>query len=131
MIDEKYVKALEERNVELWKKIDELQMKLAMTEVERVAYRIMLNKDRQSSTFDKVLDFAAMMRYKLSVNEDKGGWDNCSPSWLRGRVDEELKEFDWAMLHGELKDVVEEAADVANFLMMLIDKKAQETDGDE
>lgn len=68
--------------------------------------------------------FCGEMRKKLRENEHKRGWDDCSIHYLIGRLHQEIYE-----LHNEIfaqkKDsikIVREAADVANFCMMIAEK---------
>lgn len=69
-----------------------------------------------------VREFAEAMEAKLKANDRKGGWERMTPSWLRRRLDTELREFDRARKAGRpVSEVLAEAADVANFLMMLAD----------
>lgn len=78
--------------------------------------------------------FAEQMEAKLRENEDKGGWDGESEDYFLRRAREELKELDAAITKfwdesqnpesrlGDFtpkQEIVREAADVANFLMML------------
>ena len=67
---------------------------------------------------------------KLEANDDREGWDECSDVWLIARLREETKELAEACRQGRWSDVLEEAADVANFAMMLADnalRRAGET----
>lgn len=69
-----------------------------------------------------VREFAEAMEAKLKANDHKGGWERMTPSWLRRRLDTELREFDRARKAGQpAVEVLAEAADAANFLMMLAD----------
>lgn len=67
-------------------------------------------------------DFANRMEHKLRQNDHKGGWQDCASDWLLRRLEEELQELRIALATGTLLDVEEEAADVANFAMMLADQ---------
>ena len=60
--------------------------------------------------------FAEAMERKLRENDYKGGWKDCPEDYLMTRITDELEEL-------EAKDssILDEAADVANFLMMLCD----------
>ncbi|MGE7271378.1 hypothetical protein ACQKK5_07950 [Brevibacillus panacihumi] len=59
--------------------------------------------------------FAEEMEKKLRENDHKGGWEDCDILWLYGRLLEEVDEL--AAAEGD--DIVREAADVANFAMMI------------
>lgn len=70
--------------------------------------------------------FAEQMEKKLRENEGKGGWDNCNIYWLIQRIREETNELLSAVnLHRDLgatkENIIREAADVANFAMMMAD----------
>jgi hypothetical protein len=77
-----------------------------------------------------VLRFAQQMEKKLRAHDDKGGWDKCSVIWLEKRMKEELHELEGAMLAGAPDDIDDEAADVANFLMMISENLRKEWDVD-
>jgi NTP pyrophosphatase (non-canonical NTP hydrolase) len=67
----------------------------------------------------KVLRFSGEMVEKLALNDHKGGWDGEDPAWLLDRLQEELNELREAVEVGG--DVIGEAADVANFALMVAD----------
>lgn len=78
-----------------------------------------------SPTWPLVLRFAKLMEAKLEKNRHKGdhhSWRKESTNDLWERVCEELGELDSAILKQSLQGVAYEAADVANFLMMIADK---------
>jgi len=73
-----------------------------------------------------VIRFAAAMEEKLTENDAKGGWQGCTLKWLLNRLRQETSELsnalDRASKSTKAKDadaVLSEAADVANFAMML------------
>lgn len=74
--------------------------------------------------------FAEQMEQKLQANDHKPDWervDRDELDWLFIRLLEEALELHKAALYAgqgpwTKKDVVEEAADVANFAMMIADK---------
>jgi NTP pyrophosphatase (non-canonical NTP hydrolase) len=78
-----------------------------------------------SPTWPHVLRFAKIMEYKLSLNRHKGdrrGWLDSEVFSLLDRVDDEIEELNEAI--GNLEPaakVIVEAADVANFAMMIAD----------
>ena len=63
--------------------------------------------------------FARQMEAKLRENDHKGGWDDCELGWLLRRLGQEVGELRRALK--KEKHVVREAADVANFAMMIAD----------
>jgi NTP pyrophosphatase (non-canonical NTP hydrolase) len=83
----------------------------------------------------KVAWFSELMEKELVENIYKGGWDDANLLWLQARLSEELGElsrllvrFHWptgGVISGENTTVkrraIEEAADVANFAMMIAD----------
>lgn len=69
----------------------------------------------------QVLWFARQMERKLRENDHKGGWEDCSPSELVSRIGLEYTEILVAMQQGSRRAMADEAADVANFAMMIAD----------
>lgn len=74
----------------------------------------------------EVAAFAILMEAKLRKNDHKGHWRNCRPSDLYRRMLEEIEELrvvliEHAMSGGRETDIGDEAADVANFAMMVAD----------
>lgn len=73
----------------------------------------------------EVKEFAQAMERELRNNAHKGGWENCTSEYLWLRVNSELGELADVLSHGntdaQKKKYLAEAADVANFLMMLCD----------
>jgi NTP pyrophosphatase (non-canonical NTP hydrolase) len=88
----------------------------------------------------EVLVFAQAMERQLRANDEKGGWDQETLSWLFGSLQEEVEELQEVLGLGKCTPcrcgsfppskvnpaaVVREAADVANFAMMLADNAAK------
>jgi len=67
----------------------------------------------------EVLAFACLMERQLRANDHKPGWKNDSPYALHHRLEQESKELWHAFAQGG--DIGVEAADVANFGMMVAD----------
>ena len=68
--------------------------------------------------------FAEQMELQLRANDWKGGWDDCPLAYLNGRLREETVELKWAIFppsEADREQVAHEAADVANFAMMIAD----------
>ena len=67
------------------------------------------------------------MEFKLSQNRKKGdaaGWRKDGAAKLQDRLDDEIEELNGALWNGvkpDKRDVLLEAADVANFSMMIAD----------
>lgn len=72
----------------------------------------------------KVQKFAEAMQEKLWENRHKGGWKNCTPEYLEIRLREETEE----LISCDDEDFLDEAADAANFIMMMCDNKGLLTD---
>ena len=71
---------------------------------------------------EHVIAFAAAIQRELDNNRHKGGWHGCQISWLRKRLKQELGELERAVKSKQPADVVlSEAADAANFAMMIAD----------
>ncbi len=68
----------------------------------------------------EVLRFAEAMERKLRKNDYKSGWKDCDLFYLEDRLKKELSEF-MKTLANQSNRMEGEAADVANFLMMLVD----------
>lgn len=69
--------------------------------------------------------FAEEMEAKLAANDHKPDWRNFAPEYLLARLHDEMVELAKAMWDHEYGldvDVVAEAADVANFAMMIADR---------
>jgi NTP pyrophosphatase (non-canonical NTP hydrolase) len=91
----------------------------------------------ESPPRDEVLWFAQEMERKLKVNDYKGHWDNCEFSYLSRRLNQETGELRRALQRFKnlpegpayeesamvaASHVIAEAADVANFAMMIADQ---------
>lgn len=80
------------------------------------------NQPRLNAPRREVRTFAERMERALRANEHKGGWQAMAPEQLYLRVieelDELLKEIQW---NGDPEKIAAEAADAANFLMMIAD----------
>jgi len=75
---------------------------------------------------DSVVKFMFDMEDQLRANEHKGGWKHLDDSYLLARLMEELGELAVAIEYGtNKKEIIREAADVANFAMMIADKCSQ------
>jgi NTP pyrophosphatase (non-canonical NTP hydrolase) len=77
---------------------------------------------------EQVQWFAEQMEKKLQENDRKGGWEGCNLHWLIERIEIETKELRTAVnLYMSLRDpkekinIIKEAADIANFAMMIAD----------
>lgn len=74
-------------------------------------------------------EFAEEMERRLRANDHKNGWECCSRSYLRGRLLDELGELMDALEANDGRAVTHEAADVANFAMMLASTEAADVEG--
>lgn len=78
----------------------------------------------ESRTLPVVLAFARRMEAKLAKNRhkgDRGGWLKDTPSALLRRLKVETNELEKAIQSNSCGDIANEAADVANFAMMIAD----------
>lgn len=66
--------------------------------------------------------FANEMERQLQENDHKSGWDTLSLKWLLNRLRQETQELERAIAKGT--GITDEAADVANFAMMIADNSA-------
>jgi len=74
----------------------------------------------------EVAAFAVAMEERLRANDHKGGWRDCDPWWLLRRIFDEYRELRVAFVRcnmgqGEREEILREAADVANFCLMVAD----------
>ena len=63
------------------------------------------------------------MEAKLRENDHKGGWQGDTATSLLKRLREETDEVEQALMAWEPELVLREAADVANFAMMIADNR--------
>jgi NTP pyrophosphatase (non-canonical NTP hydrolase) len=70
----------------------------------------------------EVIAFADAMEAKLRVNDYKGGWKHSPTAWLIARLIQEVGELAVSIAGDFDEDVLYEAADVANFAMMIVDR---------
>lgn len=69
--------------------------------------------------------FAEQMESKLLANDHKADWHDSDTEYLMGRLLQEVLELHQAYLSTcPNEEVVKEAADVANFAMMIADRVA-------
>jgi NTP pyrophosphatase (non-canonical NTP hydrolase) len=87
-----------------------------LTEAQRAKIR-----ERLVSLRPEVALFALEMERKLQENDHKGGWSRCTKQYLSMRLTQEREELRRAVERGDPNDIRREAADVANFAMMLAD----------
>lgn len=67
-----------------------------------------------------IFRFAEAMSTELANNRHKGGWEGCTFKYLLNRAKQELAELERAVKANESPEaVLSEAADVANFCMMI------------
>jgi len=72
---------------------------------------------------EALADFTTHMRHKLLCVRHRPHWKESSIAFLLARAKEELVELEEAIASGDRKAVVREAADVANFIMMISDNE--------
>jgi NTP pyrophosphatase (non-canonical NTP hydrolase) len=65
--------------------------------------------------------FSNDMYIKLRENAHKAHWNTVTTEWLLNRCIEELEELKEAVTNEDPGEIVREAADVANFAMMIAD----------
>lgn len=98
---------------------DELESRLAA--LEAFAEKVRVNGE---PVRDSVLAFACDMERRLRANDHKGGWQDCGLFQLHDRLFDEWRELFVAIRTEE--NIVGEAADVANFAMMIADLAAHD-----
>jgi NTP pyrophosphatase (non-canonical NTP hydrolase) len=72
---------------------------------------------------EKITLFSRAMLEKLNENSNKGSWESCELDYLFCRLQEEVRELQHAVYENSspLDAIRREAADVANFVMMIAD----------
>jgi len=70
---------------------------------------------------EAVANFSTHMKHKLLLTRHRPHWDGSSKLFLFDRMKDEMLELGLALDSGERKSIVREAADVANFAMMIAD----------
>ncbi len=78
--------------------------------------------DNTSTGIDEaVKDFTTHMKHKLLMTRHRTHWSTLDTDLLFDRLREELEELRMAIVHDNRKEIVREAADVANFAMFIAD----------
>lgn len=86
---------------------------------DRMVPRYTVEQVREIPVREEVEIFSHAMEYKLRANDHKGGWENQSTPRLFELLKGEVKELEQALEGGNLLEVMLEAADVANYAMMI------------
>lgn len=100
-------------------------------DIEHVQPQDCAEELKGSATWEAVFKFALAMEAKLAANRHKGdreGWLSLDIMKLWSFLMKEVGELEAAVAFGDPNAVREEAADVANFAMMVADKKAMGRD---
>lgn len=118
---------VEEAEVHKWKDIrskGKSPERVAKVEAEVRAEVLALESalQDQRTLRSEVQQFAHLMESTLRANESKGTWKGCDLLWLLERLEEEVSEVKRAITEHEVGlHIACEAADVANFAMMIAD----------
>lgn len=107
------------------KRIKELDIALqkANVHVEKLESEVKkLQIEKESFIREPIQWFAKQMERKLREHDDRGGWDDERLDWLFDRLIEEVEELRVEVNRSSELYIINEAADVANFCMMLADK---------
>lgn len=86
----------------------------------------MTSQRRSNPLRAELVAFAFAMEHKLKLNDHKGGWDEISVEDLLDLLEEEVKELREAVTEGNPYEIIFEAADVANFAMMIAHNTSEE-----
>ncbi len=78
-----------------------------------------MNEPLEQTLSIEVQVFAKAMQEKLWENRHKGGWKDCPLDYLIAGLHQEIDELDKA----DDSELLNEAADIANFLMMYCDNR--------
>lgn len=99
-----------------------ISAKAYLTENDREDILVLLQEKLAILDFrPEVLAFARLMEDRLQANENKGGWRGCHVVWLFNRLMGEARELEHELDTEQYLWVDKEAADVANFAMMIVD----------
>lgn len=74
-------------------------------------------------------DFVQLMLRKLEANAHKGRWENCILEDMHDKLVDEVVELNDAIEDGDQEGVLLEAADVANFAMIIASIKKERPNG--
>jgi len=69
-----------------------------------------------------IADLAVAQKFKFSVHRGKGGWHHKTKQVLLAELKREVIELEEALASDNKEAVISEAADVANYLAMIIEK---------
>lgn len=83
--------------------------------------RVSEGAGRKPAVRMEVRRFSLLMELKLRKNDHKGGWANMPRETLLALLDGEVQELREAIASGDPLDIAQEAADVANYAMMIAD----------
>ncbi len=85
---------------------------------------------------NEIMQFAEEMEIKLRENDHKGGWEHCNYSSLIEKLEQEIQEIKELFTCKECSadtpypssylELIREAADVANYAMMIADNAKRE-----
>lgn len=81
----------------------------------------MKNQKLIIKTRQAITNFSKIMEKKLKDNDHKEGWNTCNNQYLLSRMFEECFELQDAITSKNSNNICYEAADVANFAMMIAD----------
>lgn len=70
--------------------------------------------------------FATRMKTKLRANAHKSHWSTVDADYLYQRAIEEMAELAEALRSGDPERIMDEASDVANFVMMIADNEERQ-----
>ncbi len=70
-----------------------------------------------------------MTAVKMSINSHKGAIEECSDEFLIAKLREEVDELELAIDQGDYTHILEEAADVQNYLVGMVFKEIEKYRG--
>ncbi len=85
-------------------------------------------KENKTMLRPTLQDFSLVMEEKLQEKDYKGGWEGMSVRELKMRLEEEIDELDEAIEAVDLREILDECVDVANFAMMIYNNVASKID---
>jgi len=121
MMTEKQVEELRwlaNSNFELTRRVGGLVYTVKLAALADAALSL---REQREGIRDEVVWFARAMEAKLKANDHKHHWHGAEMNYLSVRLTQERKELSAAIASRDPERILNEAADIANFCMMIAD----------
>jgi hypothetical protein len=79
------------------------------------------------SIYEALFKFTQVMEEKLRENMHRGDWSGMRTGWLMGRADSCIQDLKTTLCNADATggDVARQAADVANYMLMIADNESK------